>query len=74
MNWQPYIKSFQSYLKIEILNSPADLTFSNDFHFDSKYHLNKKGRDLRTNITINLIRNNKNVCEKLLLIKNKVVY
>ncbi len=63
-------QDLEKNLKIEILNSPTDLTFSNDFHFDSKYHLNKKGRDLRTNITINLIRNNKNVCEKLLLIKN----
>jgi hypothetical protein len=43
-------------LKIEILNRPSDLVFADSLFFDTVYHLNKKGRELRTKKLIELIK------------------
>ncbi len=43
-------------LKIEILNRPSSFMFSDSLFFDTVYHLNKKGREIRTTKLIELIK------------------
>jgi len=47
-------------LKFGILNSPNDFVFEDNLFFDTVYHLNKKGRDIRTKKLVELIKKNKN--------------
>jgi hypothetical protein len=53
-------------LKIEILNSPLDFVLPDSLFFDTVYHLNKKGRQLRTKKLIDLIKKNKNAQQCLI--------
>jgi hypothetical protein len=48
-------------LKIEILNTPYDFVFPDSLFFDTVYHLNKKGRELRTKKLIELIKKRANL-------------
>ncbi|MEO8235941.1 MAG: hypothetical protein ABI549_11050 [Flavobacterium sp.] len=46
-------------LTIPILNKPTDFLFTDGFFYDTVYHLNKKGRNERTNKLIVILKNNK---------------
>lgn len=48
-------------LTIEILNTPQDFIFNDSLFFDSVYHLNKEGRNLRTIRLIELLKNSASV-------------
>jgi hypothetical protein len=52
-------------LKIEILNRPSDFVFPDSLFFDTVYHLNGKGRELRTKKLIELIKKSTNVQQAL---------
>lgn len=52
-------KDLQENLTMEILNKPEDLVFEDSFFFDTVYHLNKKGRNIRTDKLINSILKNR---------------
>lgn len=45
-------KELQKELKIEILSTPERYKLDKDYFFDTSYHLNKKGRELRTKMVI----------------------
>lgn len=45
-------KELQNELKIKILSTPERYKLDNDYFFDTIYHLNKKGRELRTKMVI----------------------
>jgi hypothetical protein len=51
-----YAKDLNNDLELEILNSPQDFIFTDDMFFDTIYHLNKCGRELRTKKTIDLLK------------------
>lgn len=51
----------KSQIKIKILGDVNDFVFSDDLFFDTYYHLNKKGRELRTNILIDLLNENEGI-------------
>jgi hypothetical protein len=42
---------------ITVLNTPEDLVFDDELFFDSVYHLNRKGRELRTNKLLDILKN-----------------
>ncbi|MEO6718908.1 MAG: hypothetical protein ABIN67_01040 [Ferruginibacter sp.] len=48
-------------LKAEIINSPGDLVFADSCFFDTVYHLNKLGREQRTEKLIELIKTNTHI-------------
>lgn len=48
-------------LEIEILNSPSDFVYPDDYFFDTIYHLNKLGREKRTASFIEILKNNAHV-------------
>ena len=52
-------------LKIEILNKPSDFVFSDSLFFDTVYHLNKQGRELRTKKLIELLKKSTNAQHRL---------
>jgi hypothetical protein len=52
-------------LEIEILNKPSDFVFSDSLFFDTVYHLNKKGREIRTKRLIEIIKKNTNAQQKI---------
>ncbi len=54
-----YATDMSQELNIPILNKPEDFVLSDNSFFDSVYHLNKKGRERRTNLTIEIIKNHK---------------
>ena len=43
-------------LNIEILNTPEMFAFPDNYFYDSVYHLRKEGRDLRTSMTLELLK------------------
>jgi hypothetical protein len=47
-------------LKIEILNKPSDFVLPDSLFFDTVYHLNKKGREIRTKKLIEIIKKSTN--------------
>ena len=47
-------------LKIEILNRVSDFVFPDSLFFDTVYHLNKKGREIRTKKLIEIIKKSTN--------------
>lgn len=47
-------------MQFEVLNTPLDLVFEDSLFFDTIYHLNGKGRELRTDKTIAIIKKNTN--------------
>lgn len=59
-NYKP-IKNFESQLKenlkIPIVSTVEDFIFPDSLFFDTVYHLNKQGREQRTNKTIEILRN-----------------
>lgn len=58
-------------LKIEVLNKPTDFVFANNLFYDTVYHLNKVGRELRTHKLIELIKKNSNALKSIYSIKSK---
>lgn len=44
------------YLQSEILNTPQDFVFPDDYFYDTVFHLNGKGRQIRTQKLIELIK------------------
>ncbi len=54
-----YNKQLQSSLNIELLSNPEEFVFQDHFFFDTIYHLNGNGRELRTQKTISLLTKNK---------------
>jgi hypothetical protein len=42
-------------LKVKILNTPEEFAYPDDQFFDTVYHLNKMGRDVRTTMTIQML-------------------
>lgn len=55
-------------LKFETLNKPKDFAISDSLFFDSVYHLNKMGREYRTQKTIEIIKS----CKNTMLAINKI--
>ncbi|MBV6479711.1 MAG: hypothetical protein HGGPFJEG_02503 [Ignavibacteria bacterium] len=51
-----YEDDLRKNLKIEIINTPSDLVYPDSLFFDTVYHLNKDGRQKRTDYTINLLK------------------
>lgn len=51
-----YENKLKEKLKMEIINSPGDLSFPDSLFFDTVYHLNKVGRQKRTEYTIGLLK------------------
>lgn len=66
-------KDLSNNLKIEIVNKPSDFVFPDSLFFDTVYHLNKKGREARTNKLIDLIKKNKNAHQRIKGIAKKVL-
>jgi hypothetical protein len=58
-------------LNMEILNKPIDLVFNDSLFFDSPYHLNRKGRELRTKRVIEFIKKNPNSNQRLISMRVK---
>ena len=56
-------------LKIEVLNSPKDMVLNDSLFYDTIYHLNGKGRELRTEKLIDSIKNSSKAKESLYAIK-----
>lgn len=52
-----YEKQFQEQLKCPIINTPQSFVFPNADFFDTAYHLDKNGREKRTQIMITLLKN-----------------
>ncbi len=52
-------------LMIEIISTPEDFIFDDNLFFDSIYHLNKKGREIRTDKLIEVIKKNKNALQSI---------
>jgi len=51
-----YNEELKENLKIDILNSPEDMAYPDSLFFDTVYHLNKQGREKRTDYTISLLK------------------
>ena len=51
-----YQEQFQQQLKCPIINTPATFVLPDSDYFDTAYHLNKTGRDKRTALMINLLK------------------
>jgi hypothetical protein len=50
-----YASDLKQELEIPILNNPDDFVFADSLFFDTVYHLNKKGREKRTNLLIKVL-------------------
>lgn len=51
-----YEKDMETMLNCKILNKPEDMVFADTLFYDTVYHLNKAGRELRTKKMVSLIR------------------
>ncbi len=51
-----YQAQFQQELKCPIINTPESFVFPDTYYFDTAYHLNKEGRDKRTEIMIDILQ------------------
>jgi hypothetical protein len=51
----------QQLLKIPILNEPEDFIYNDDMYFDTVYHLNKDGRDKRTQDLLKILLFHKDI-------------
>jgi len=60
----------RSDLSIDILNGPNDFILEDSLFYDTVYHLNKIGREKRTDILIELLNENKNFNKKLNIMKS----
>jgi hypothetical protein len=47
---------FKKFGHVAILNDPGYFVYPDDFFFDSVYHLNRKGRDIRTRMMVYLVK------------------
>lgn len=56
-------------LLIEVINTPQDFVFDDSLFYDTVYHLNKKGRELRTEKLIEAIEKNTNAQKSLYAIR-----
>jgi hypothetical protein len=56
-------------LAIPILNKPVDFVFPDSLFFDTMYHLNKKGREIRTAELIRIIKQNQPALKALFSIR-----
>ena len=69
------IKKFEEdlskYLDLQILGEPESFLFSEDYFFDTVYHLNKEGRGKRTDRLLELIENNESLLDTLKLSYHK---
>lgn len=52
-------------LEMEILNEPLDFIYENEYFYNTVYHLNKEGREKRTQKLIDLIKNNPELLKKI---------
>lgn len=50
-----YQADFSESLNVPILNTPATFVLPDSLFFDTKYHLTKQGREIRTNKLINIL-------------------
>jgi hypothetical protein len=50
-----YQRACVAKLNMEILNTPEEFAYPDDHFFDTVYHLNKGGRDLRTAMTLQIL-------------------
>lgn len=57
-------------LSFEVINIPQDFLYNDGFFFDTVYHLNKEGREIRTIKLIEIMHKNKNVSKILQDIRN----
>lgn len=62
---QKFYMDVKNQLQVETLNTPYDFIYPNNLFFDTKYHLNKIGRDIRTVKLIDLIEKNDTLIEFL---------
>jgi hypothetical protein len=53
-----YAEDFKKDLKIPILNTPADFVYPDSLFYNTVYHLNKRGRELRTRKLIEILQAN----------------
>jgi hypothetical protein len=53
-----YAEDFKKDLKIPILNTPADFVYPDSLFYNTVYHLNKRGRELRTRRLIEILQAN----------------
>jgi hypothetical protein len=53
-----YASDLKEELNIKILNKPEDFVFADSLFYDSVYHLNKRGREKRTTLLIELLKLN----------------
>jgi hypothetical protein len=60
----------RSDLKIEVLGRPSDFVFPDTCFFDTIYHLNKKGRKIRTEKLIKVIKGTSDLLQCLLSLKS----
>jgi excinuclease UvrABC helicase subunit UvrB len=51
-----FASDMQRELKIQILNNPVDFVFPDSLFFNTIYHLNKTGRDKRTDLFIEILK------------------
>jgi hypothetical protein len=49
---EPFVReldaAFRAHKSLTVISSPADYAFPRDCFYDTSYHLNAKGRELRT--------------------------
>ena len=55
---EQYENQFKTQLKCPIINTPKTFVFPNTNFFDTAYHLDKNGREKRTKIMIQLLKEN----------------
>ena len=71
------IKKFQQDLdknsKIEVLDRPGDMAFSDSLFFDTEYHLNRQGREQRTQKLIQIFEKNTDIQDAFLTAKENAV-
>lgn len=60
-------------LSIEVINTPQDFVFDDSLFFDTVYHLNKKGRELRTEKLIEIILRSTNAQQCIYKIGGTVI-
>ena len=55
----------QQYLKMKILGNPETFLMDEKYFYDSVYHLNKDGREIRTDLFLELLYKNQSVIETI---------
>lgn len=67
-----YANDLAGNLNIEILNKPTDLVYPVSLFYDTYYHLNGEGRELRTKKLIDLINHSPNALKSLSQVKRAI--